>query len=82
MAWNPRDALSLWEDAFDVNDHYIHVVIPFDKEAIRNHAMSRFALNEGHGTQWHSSILYRREGAAGKGRLFRSHCVPANDNYI
>lgn len=51
MAWNPRDALSLWEDAFDVNDHYIHVVIPFDKEAIRNHAMSRFALNEGHGTQ-------------------------------
>ena len=61
---------------------------------MRNHAMSRFALNEGHGTQLalndgtqlalngaYRSFIGGR-GDFRQGWHFRGHCVPASDNYI
>ena len=35
------------KEVFDVNDHYINVVIPFDKEVMENRATSHLALNNG-----------------------------------
>lgn len=35
------------KEAFDVNDHYINVIIPFDKEVMENRAKSRLALKNG-----------------------------------
>lgn len=39
------------KEAFDVSDHYINVVIPFDKEVMEGRAKSHLALNEGNGAQ-------------------------------
>lgn len=46
-----RISFNCGNDAFDVNDQYINVVIPFDKEVAESRAKSRLALNDGDGTQ-------------------------------
>ena len=35
------------KEAFDINEHYINVVIPFDKKVMESHAKKQLALNNG-----------------------------------